>query len=351
MNVSVLVAIWIGCCLSAGSLSAQTGLVGVYYRGTRFEHPVLTRQDSALNFNWPTGGPVVGLPLSHYSVRWTGTLLAPVTGSYQFSARADEGIRVWVDNQLVVESWPATSNQRFEGSLMLQAGRRYDIWVDYYSTRAGGTVQLFWQRPDVNSSFWKHYFSADEIIPARYFGHKAPPRMVTADSRVAALPVRPRQEQTRKKVAVSRLKGAVLRAKPVNVPAAVPSIPPLPNVAPWLAELTIGKPFSLPQVQFEQSSYRLVAESATVLDQLALALKQHENWQLEIVGHTDNVGDARLNQALSEQRARVVAHFLVRGGVAAARIRTRGEGGNRPIADNERESERARNRRVEFTIL
>ncbi len=349
MNGRVLLTIAIGW-LTVSTLKAQDGLTGTYYRGAHFEHPVLTRQDSAINFNWSAGSPAAGIPADHYSVRWTGTLLAPVSGSYHFSAQADEGIRVWIDNQLVVESWPASRATHFEGSLTLQAGRRYDVWVDYYNGRAWGSVNLLWERPDANSSFWQRFTSSREAIPARYFGKKEPPKSILPSPKAETVVARLKQPQ---KITPKKIKRSRAYASAAKRPVSPLPNPPEPMVTPaasWLTELKVGKPFSLPQVQFEQSSYRLVAESSAVLDELVLALKQHERWQLEIVGHTDNVGDARLNRALSEQRARVVAHYLIRHGIADTRIVTRGEGGSRPIADNEVVSERARNRRVEFTI-
>lgn len=336
--------------LSLSALWAQDGLMGTYYRGAHFDHPVLTRQDSAINFNWSAGSPAAGIPADRYSVRWTGTLRAPVSGSYHFSAQASEGIRVWVDNQLVVESWPSGRAKHFEGSLTLQAGRRYDVWVDYYNGRASGKVKLLWERPDAKSSFWERYTSSGEVIPARYFGKKVHPKAVlpSVNTEKPLAHVRQPQRSSSRRISRSRAHIAVAKPPVLPLPSSLPTS--FPSIAPWLAELKVGKPFSLPQVQFEQSSYRLVAESSAVLDELLMALKQHEHWQLEIVGHTDNVGDARLNQTLSEQRARVVAHYLIRRGIADVRIRTRGEGGRRPIADNGLVGERARNRRVEFTI-
>jgi len=72
--------------------------------------------------------------------------------------------------------------------------------------------------------------------------------------------------------------------------------------------------------------------------------------KIEIVGHTDNIGDPRLNQTLSEQRAKVIANYLVNQGATEANIAHRGEGQNKPIAPNDSEENRQRNRRVQFLI-
>ncbi len=67
-------------------------------------------------------------------------------------------------------------------------------------------------------------------------------------------------------------------------------------------------------------------------------------------GHADNVGDPRLNQSLSEYRARVVMNYLIRHGIAGDRVGAMGYGGSRPVAGNDTETGRAKNRRVKFVV-
>ncbi len=103
-------------------------------------------------------------------------------------------------------------------------------------------------------------------------------------------------------------------------------------------------------VYFDQSSYILRPEAHGQLNRLASILTQNGAIKIEIVGHTDNVGDPRLNQILSEQRAKVIANYLVNQGVTEANITHRGEGQTKPIAPNDTEENRQRNRRVQFLI-
>jgi len=105
-------------------------------------------------------------------------------------------------------------------------------------------------------------------------------------------------------------------------------------------------------IHFDTDKDTIQAESFPVLDQVARILKDHpELAHLRIEGHTDNVGGADYNKELSARRAASVARYLVGQGVAAARLTTAGLGFERPIATNETALGRARNRRVEFTIL
>ena len=75
------------------------GLTGTYYKGAHFEERVLTRTDASINFNWDNEEPAPGVPQENFSVRWTGFIKAPVTGTYTFQITTDDGMRVWLGSQ------------------------------------------------------------------------------------------------------------------------------------------------------------------------------------------------------------------------------------------------------------
>ncbi|MFX8972796.1 OmpA family protein, partial [Acinetobacter baumannii] len=78
---------------------------------------------------------------------------------------------------------------------------------------------------------------------------------------------------------------------------------------------------------------------------------QFPNSLIDVYGYTDSTGSIPYNQRLSEQRAQAVANYLVGHGVAASRIRSQGFGVGNPVASNDTEDGRARNRRVEIKIV
>jgi outer membrane protein OmpA-like peptidoglycan-associated protein len=81
-------------------------------------------------------------------------------------------------------------------------------------------------------------------------------------------------------------------------------------------------------------------------------LEQHpEIERLEVQGHTDNLGSDEFNRVLSEQRAAAVAQWLIAHGTSAARLVSKGYGTSRPVASNDSEQGRTKNRRVEFRVL
>ncbi|QJW89391.1 OmpA family protein [Spirosoma taeanense] len=115
--------------------------------------------------------------------------------------------------------------------------------------------------------------------------------------------------------------------------------------------LQVSQSVRLDNVYFDQSSYVLRPESYPQLDKLVRTLATTPKLSIEIAGHTDNVGDRRLNQALSENRAKIISTYLVRHGIAENRLRYNGYGDTRPAAPNDSEEHKQRNRRVEFVVL
>jgi OOP family OmpA-OmpF porin len=123
--------------------------------------------------------------------------------------------------------------------------------------------------------------------------------------------------------------------------------PPPPTARLEAAQIVISE-----QVLFETGTAAIRAESNGILGQVRSVLEQHPELVLvEIQGHTDATGSAELNRKLSRERAEAVMAWLVGRGIAKERLRAVGHGAGIPIADNELESGREKNRRVEFRII
>ncbi len=101
-------------------------------------------------------------------------------------------------------------------------------------------------------------------------------------------------------------------------------------------------------VRFETGKPEITQRSETVLKTVAEALLSRPEVRGEVSGHTDNTGSATANQRLSQKRAEAVRQYLIDQGVAGDRLTAVGYGESKPIASNETEAGRARNRRVEF---
>ncbi|PKP22512.1 MAG: hypothetical protein CVU05_03680 [Bacteroidetes bacterium HGW-Bacteroidetes-21] len=118
-----------------------------------------------------------------------------------------------------------------------------------------------------------------------------------------------------------------------------------------LAPIEVGQVVRLNNIFFEFGKATLLPESYPELDRTAEFLKNNPSVQIEVSGHTDNVGSEGFNQKLSQSRAQSVADYLVTKGVNTNRMSVMGYGMARPVAFNTDEEGRAMNRRVEFKVL
>ncbi|PCI88462.1 MAG: cell envelope biogenesis protein OmpA [Hyphomicrobiales bacterium] len=104
-------------------------------------------------------------------------------------------------------------------------------------------------------------------------------------------------------------------------------------------------------ISFGSGEFAVKSEFYPALNAIAKVLAKYDKTILDVNGHTDNVGDAKFNQTLSEKRALNVANYVATSGIDQRRVRIRGFGESIPIANNATEAGRAANRRVEIAIV
>lgn len=119
----------------------------------------------------------------------------------------------------------------------------------------------------------------------------------------------------------------------------------------YLVPIVIGEKVRLNNIFFETGKWDLLPESFTELDKLVKILNDNPGMEIEINGHTDNVGNDDSNLTLSQKRAAAVVTYLLGKGIAPTRLDSAGFGETQPVAPNETEEGRALNRRVEFVII
>jgi outer membrane protein OmpA-like peptidoglycan-associated protein len=118
-----------------------------------------------------------------------------------------------------------------------------------------------------------------------------------------------------------------------------------------LDTIKIGDTFVLPNIFFEFAQSNLLPDSYLELQRLLYYLHKNETVKIEISGHTDNQGSDTYNQKLSMERAKAVYHYLIANGIDFHRLSFKGYGKERPLAPNDTEENRAKNRRTEVLIL
>jgi OOP family OmpA-OmpF porin len=107
----------------------------------------------------------------------------------------------------------------------------------------------------------------------------------------------------------------------------------------------------LDNIYFERAKPIVLTESYPSIDKLAEVLLTRPKLYIQIVGHTDNVGDKEALRILSEQRAEAIKTLLIERGVPSARIDTHGYGDTKPLGPNDTEANKSKNRRVEIKII
>lgn len=150
---------------SAGS--AQQGLRGEYFRGRDLSGaPVMTRVDSRIAFRWDRGAPTDdavargelpnenALAGDDFSVRWTGQLSPPESGRYELVVGANDGFRLFLDDREVLSGWEVSERVRSASvSVELQAGRAYELRLEYFEDIRDAEVRLAWRRPGAKPPF------------------------------------------------------------------------------------------------------------------------------------------------------------------------------------------------------
>lgn len=120
----------------------QSGLWGQYYNNmTLSGTPVLTRTDANIQFSWKQGSPDPAILVDAFSIRWSGKLTAANSETYTIYSSSDDGVRVWIDGGLIIDSWVKQSGQERKGSVNLIAGKLHEVKVEYYENE--GTRGLY----------------------------------------------------------------------------------------------------------------------------------------------------------------------------------------------------------------
>lgn len=150
-------ALSIGFCFS--------GLRTEYYNSTTLEYLGFLRLDPTIDFDWGTGGPSDGVGPDCFSVRWTGKLKPLYSETYTFSTMSDDGVRLWVKGQPIVDNWTVHAATEDMGSITLKAGEEVDLRMEWYENLVHAVARLSWQSTS----------QAREVVPSSCLSSRPPP--------------------------------------------------------------------------------------------------------------------------------------------------------------------------------
>lgn len=137
----------------------DTGWNALYWNNTTLSgRPVLERTETAIDYEWRASSPDGAVSNDEFSVRWTRTINVP-PDLYRFVAVADDGIRVWLDDELILDQWRNGDVTRYETEAEIGPGP-HQLRVEYYEEREHATAKLTWERMNPVADSWRaEYFN------------------------------------------------------------------------------------------------------------------------------------------------------------------------------------------------
>lgn len=137
---------------AATCIGNGTGLKAEYFSNTAVaaDFPAiatLTQTEPAINFNWSGGSPNAIISNNLFKARFTGNIKTTDAGTYTFYVTADDGIRLWVNNQLLVDKWIDQGATEYQATVHLAACTAYPIRIEYYQNQGDAVCKLEWSGP------------------------------------------------------------------------------------------------------------------------------------------------------------------------------------------------------------
>ncbi len=128
------------------------GLTAQYFNGIEFgNNPTLQRIDKTINFHWTISTPNQAINPEFFCAKWTGNIKAPKTGTYKIGLSGNDGFKLYINNQLIINNW---DKQSFHTSLVdynFTAGNNYPIRVEFKEPNGNSTIKLIWNVDVVNT--------------------------------------------------------------------------------------------------------------------------------------------------------------------------------------------------------
>jgi len=128
------------------------GLTAEYFANSELQGTPKTRIDDCINFNPTQQAPDPIMSVGAKSMRWTGILTPKISGKYKIAINTDDGVRLYIDNKLMVDSWINRANTRDVIEINLEADKAYKIKVEYFDNGGGAIAQLRWKTPNVEAT-------------------------------------------------------------------------------------------------------------------------------------------------------------------------------------------------------
>jgi len=129
---------------TVSKIGGGTGLSGTYFNNANLTAPVFTRIDPVINFNWGSGSPGGGIAAQTFSARWEGEILPEFSQTYMFRTTTDDGVRLWVNGQQIIDQWIGQGVTLHTGTINLAGNTKVSVKMEYYEATGAASAKLEW---------------------------------------------------------------------------------------------------------------------------------------------------------------------------------------------------------------
>lgn len=127
------------------SFNSQKGLQAEFFNNMELSgNPIVTRIDAVVDFEWNDKIPAEGIGRDKYSIRWTGNITAPESREFTFYTASDDGVRLYIDNKLIIDNWTDHGTTIDSAKFSMTKGKQYAIKIEYFENGGSETIQLGW---------------------------------------------------------------------------------------------------------------------------------------------------------------------------------------------------------------
>lgn len=149
------------CQIAVPQQDYSAGLWGQYYADTTFTDYRLSRADQNIDFRWEEGAPAPNMPRDYFTVRWTGSIRTTVSGQYKFKVLINNGARMWVGGNKILDDWADLSERTATVYATLNGGSEYDFMMEYKENLGIARIVLSWTPPG----------GTEAVVPPSAFVH------------------------------------------------------------------------------------------------------------------------------------------------------------------------------------
>ena len=145
----------------------QKGFRAQYFDNMNLEGtPKVEQTETKINYSWSGGTGLKEMPKEQFSVRWNGTICPQETDEYLFTLGGDDGYRLYIDGKLIADEWHEGAFRNSTYRCMLEAGKKYDLKIEYFQKGGGAAVNFIWKQKNASNNLFVEALNRNDLVVA-----------------------------------------------------------------------------------------------------------------------------------------------------------------------------------------